>query len=285
MIAINPTNCTRCYRCVKVCPSNIFSISKDDKSVQIKNENRCIGCGHCVSACADHAVIHSDFPNEKVHKIDGTKCATPEQTMLLIRKRRSNRVFSSNPIPQEFLSQIIEAAHRAPTAKNLQNLEFTVITDPEKLKTIIEFTLKSYLSQIKFVDNFLLRPIFKRCFPDVYKYVPMFRKMQEIYIAKGKDVGILRGATALLLIHTSQSLDNSNENSQLAYQNASLMAESLGVSQFYTGFIIRVVKKRHQKLEKILGINGKIHAGMALGMPQFEFPNYVDRKEIRVTYL
>jgi nitroreductase/ferredoxin len=284
MIKINSTDCTRCYRCVKVCPSNIFSIA-EDKFVQVKNEKRCIGCGHCVAACASNAVIHSDFPTEKIHKIDISKCATPEQTMLLIRKRRSNRTFSSKPIPQEFFAQILEAAHRAPTAKNLQNVEFTVVTDPEKLKFIIEFTLKSYMSQIKIVDNFVLRPIFKKVFPNIYKFVPMFKKMQQIYDEQGKDIGILRGATAVLLIHAPKSSDFGQEDCQLAYQNASLMAESLGISQFYTGFVIRAVKKHHQRLEKILGVNGKIHAGMALGIPQFEYPNYVDRKEIRVTYL
>jgi hypothetical protein len=113
----------------------------------------------------------------------------------------------------------------------------------------------------------------------------MFKKMQEIYNEKGKDIGILRGATAVLLIHEPKVSDSGSENCQLAYQNASLMAENLGVSQFYTGFVLRIVKKRNQKLEKILGINGKIHAGMALGMPQFEFPNYIDRKDIRITYL
>ena len=285
MIAINPTNCTRCYRCVKVCPSSIFSISKEDKSVQIKNENRCIRCGHCVASCASNAIIHDDFPKEKIHAIDISKCATPEQTMLLIQKRRSNRAFSSEPIPKEFFAQILEAAHRAPTAKNQQNIEFTVVTDPEKLKLIIEFTMKAYLSQIKIVDNFVLRPIFKRYFPDVYKYIPMFQNMQRIYNEKGKDVGILRGATAVLLIHESKLSDFGSEDCQLAYQNASLMAESLGVSQFYTGFVQRAIKRKPQKLEKILGISGTIHAGMALGMPLFEYPNYTDRKNIRATYL
>jgi len=284
-LTLTLTNCIQCYHCTKVCPSGIFSISKEDKTVQIKNEQRCIGCGHCVAVCASNAITHKDFPSEKVHAVDLSKCATPEQTLSLIRKRRSNRTFSSKPIPQEFFSQILEAAHRAPTARNLQNVEFTVVTDPEKLKLIIEFTLKTFMSQIKVVDNFLLRPIFKRFFPDTYKFVPMFQRMQQVYDEKGKDTGILRGATGVLLIHTSKDSGFGSEDCQLAYQNASLVAESLGVSQFYTGFVIRAIRKKYQKLEKMLGINGQIFAGMALGMPMFEYVNYVDRKDIRVNYL
>lgn len=285
MITINPDKCTRCFRCVKVCPTRIFSISEDKSFVEIKNEERCVGCGHCVAACVDSAVIHKTFPPEKVHAIDVSKLPTPEQTLLLIRKRRSNRTFSSKPIPSEVLSQIVEAAYRAPTAMNLQLVEFTMVTDPEKLKAIIEFTLGAYMPIVKIADFPLIRPIFKRCFPKLHKYATMFRNFDKGYREKGKDFGILRGATAALLIHTSKPSNFDSEDCQLAYQNASLMAESLGVSQFYTGFVIRAVKKKHQKLEKILGINGTIHAGMALGLPLFQYPNYIDRKDIRVNYL
>ena len=285
MITINFDNCTRCFRCVKVCPTRIFSISEDKSSVEIKNEDRCVGCGHCVAACADSAVIHTTFPPEKVHAIDVSKCATPEQALLLIRKRRSNRTFSSNPIPKEFSSQIVEAAYRAPTAMNLQLVEFTWVSDPEKLKAIIEFTLGAYMPVVKIANLPLIRPIFKALFPKLNKYATMFRTFDQNYREKGRDIGILRGAAAVLLIHTSTPSNFDSEDCQLAYQNASLMAESLGVSQFYTGFVIRAVRKKHQKLEKVLGINGTIHAGMALGMPLFQYPNYIDRKDIRVNYL
>jgi hypothetical protein len=110
----------------------------------------------------------------------------------------------------------------------------------------------------------------------------MVKKMKQVYKEKGKDIGILRGATAVLLIHTPKSARWGCVDSNLAYQNASLMAESLGVAQFYTGFVLRATKVRRKKLEKMLGINGDIHAGMALGMPKFEYLNYIDRKDINV---
>ena len=72
----------------------------------------------------------------------------------------------------------------------------------------------------------------------------------------------------------------------MAYQNGSLMAESLGVSQFYTGFVCSAIQQdKQEKLVKLLGIQGKIHAGMALGMPAFRFPNYIDKKDIEVNRL
>ena len=64
------------------------------------------------------------------------------------------------------------------------------------------------------------------------------------------------------------------------------MAESLGVSQFYLGFVCSAQKQETDgALEKILGISGTIQAGMALGMPAFRFPNYSDREPINVSYI
>ena len=67
------------------------------------------------------------------------------------------------------------------------------------------------------------------------------------------------------------------DNANLAYQNGSLMAEALGVSQFYMGFVCNAVRMSKGRLEKRLGIGGTIHAAMALGMPALRFDNYVDR--------
>ncbi len=278
MITIHSSKCTRCFHCVNICPAGIFTVSQE-KSVEIKGPHRCIRCGHCVAACEACAIAHELFPPEKVHDIDFSKLPTPEQTLLLIRKRRSNRAFSKKSVPEEFWKLILEAGHRAPTASNAQKVGFTLITDPEKLKLVTEFTLNTFEATVKRVDNFFFRPFLKRFMPNVYNYIPMFKKTRRDYREKGKD-GILRGATSLIFIHAPKELLYSRDDCNLAYQNASLMAESLGVSQFYTGFVLRAVRQKKGKLEELLGINGTIYAGLALGMPLFECTKYIDRKEI-----
>lgn len=47
-----------------------------------------------------------------------------------IRKRRSIRSFKPDPIPQEVVGALLEAARWAPSAGNLQPWEFYVVTDP-----------------------------------------------------------------------------------------------------------------------------------------------------------
>lgn len=276
IIKIDQASCTKCGKCIRVCPSMLFSIN-DHVSVDSQG---CIECGHCVATCPTGSITHSDFPEGSIHKIDYSALPSPEEMLLISRTRRSNRAFSKQAIPQQMLDMILEAAHRAPTASNLQQVEFTVITDPEKLRQISRFTIDTFASIVRKVTNPLIKPILKLAMPSIYNYVPSFNRLTQEY-DKGNDM-VLRGATAVIFIHTPTKSRFGAQDSNLAYQNGSLMAESLGVSQFYTGFVCSAIK---QSKKELLGIPGTIHAGMALGMPSFRFENYIDKKPIKITRL
>lgn len=278
---IHTDKCIRCGKCVKVCPSMIFEQEDNRGKIMVKNLPDCIVCGHCAAVCPTGAIEHSEFPASKVHAFAYHDFPTPQQMLLLCKARRSNRAFSDKPVPQSLLEQIIEAAHRAPTASNAQNVGFTVITDPVKLELITDFTLKVFTAALKKMKNPLLKPIVKWFMPDVFRYIPVFERLLREKAA-GNDL-ILRKAAAVIFIHTPQISRFGCQDANLAYQNGSLMAECLGVSQFYTGFVCSAIEQEKKgSLEKALGINGKIQAGMALGMPLFRYTHYIDREEIRM---
>ena len=275
--------CIGCGKCAKVCPSGIFSFDKVD-GITLQGIETCIACGHCAAVCTVGAVEHNLFAPEKVHKIDYTLMPTPEQVMLLCKARRTNRAFSSDPVPEKYMQMILEASHRAPTASNMQNVEFTVVTSPEKLKEIQKFVIDVFGSLVKKLENPLLKPFIKRVLgPSVFRYVPIFYKMKSDF-EEGND-RVLRGATSVIFIHTPKSSKFGDADANLAYQNGSLMAESLGVNQLYTGFVCNAARQKKGVLEKLLGIapDREIKAGMGLGMPQFRFPNYIDKKDLKYT--
>ncbi len=283
-LVINSSTCIKCGKCVELCPSKIITQKSKGEELSLVNMETCIKCGHCVAVCPTNSVEHNSFPAEKVHSFSYENYPTGEQFMLLCKGRRSNRAFSKKQVPKELINQIVEASHRTPTASNSRKISYTVITNPEKIKLIIEFTLDVFDSVRKKLTLPIVKPVVKQFFPDAYRYVPVFERLNDAYKKQGVDL-ILRNATGVILYHTPTSYRFGTVDSNLAYQNGSLMAECLGVNQFYLGFVCTATNLNKGKLEKLLGIDGTIQAGMAIGMPKYRFPKYVDREEAQVDFM
>jgi nitroreductase len=61
-----------------------------------------------------------------------------DNLMEIIKKRRSVRAYLDKPLPKETVSAILEAARYAPSARNLQPLEYKVITSKALIKKLSE---------------------------------------------------------------------------------------------------------------------------------------------------
>lgn len=53
-----------------------------------------------------------------------------------IKKRRSVRSYKPDPVPEDKLKRILEAARLAPSAKNKQDWKFIIVKNPEKRKKL-----------------------------------------------------------------------------------------------------------------------------------------------------
>ena len=59
-------------------------------------------------------------------------------TVRLLQSHHSDRSYKSDPIPDEILDNIVEAAHRAPTSINTQEVSIVVVKDAGRRKRISE---------------------------------------------------------------------------------------------------------------------------------------------------
>lgn len=269
-------SCIKCGKCVRVCPAGIMYRERAGADVEVRHPQSCIACGHCVDVCPTDSVLHSLFPPEKVHAIDYSLLPSPEQVLLLLKSRRSNRALTSRPVPAEMLNQIIEAARYAPTATNSRQVSVTLVTEAERLRLVGDFTVGVFVSVARRLTNPLLKWALKPFLRAAYDYLPRLERLKREHEA-GNDP-ILRKATALLVFHTPDGRDFGCEDANLAYQNASIMAQSLGVSQIYMGFVMMALRYGgSERFRRITGAEGKIRAVMALGIPAFNYARYTDR--------
>lgn len=278
-ISIDTALCIKCGKCVKVCPVYIFAQQHSKSNVTLNNTKSCIECGHCVDVCPTESILHSSYPYTKVHPIKKEFLPSPDSLFEMLKYRRSNRAFNSKPIPKELLHKVIQAAHLAPTATNSQKLSYTLVTNEDILRQISDLTASQFESSLKKASKFYVKPLLKLFSPEMRNIIPYLKKVVERY-KNGTDT-ILRDCKAVIFIHAPEKYTFAMQDSHLAYQNASLMASCLGIGNFYTGFVCSANERdKEKKLNKLLGINGKICSAIALSMVDFQFSKYSDRAEI-----
>lgn len=275
-IDIDNVKCARCGRCATVCPAAVFKA--DDGKIEITHPDTCIGCGHCLDVCATGAISHETIPQEKVHKINREILPDTESLMELIRSRRSNRTFTDTPIPEDALATLKEAALYAPTAENKRQVQVRFITSKVELQSFEQKVMSLYMFLVSILNSLPIRLILKPFMRDLYARIPELMWMHK-QLQKGKRPCTV-DASAIMLITAPKDNMFGYQDCNLAYQNASLVAETMGISQVYLGFVqtamgIWGVKKT----AKILGIptNQKVYAIMGLGIPKFRYINYTER--------
>jgi nitroreductase len=67
----------------------------------------------------------------------------------LVKNRRSIRRFKPDPIPNEYVDKIIEAARWAPSGFNLQPWEFVVVKDPKLKEEIVQIFKEATANAMK----------------------------------------------------------------------------------------------------------------------------------------
>lgn len=277
MISINNDTCIRCGKCQRVCPAFI-PVIEQDAVPSLRHPEVCIGCGHCVDVCPTGAYVHTDFPADSIHDINRNILPEPESLMELIRSRRSNRTITATPIPQRSLDMIQEAARYAPTAQNSRQVHIHLITDDEALLKVETATINYLMSLARFMLLPPVKAIMRPFLRKLYDEVPALMAMNEQF-KKGQHPCICN-CTALLILSAPKGYSFGAQDCNLAYQNSSLMAESLGVSQIYMGFVqTAMFMMGCKRAAKVLGIpkGHKAFAIMGLGIPAFKYAKYTTR--------
>lgn len=286
-ITVNPDLCKRDGICVLSCPAQVFVQMEKDSLPEVAYEEHCIACGHCVALCPHGAISHADFPPGSVHSLRQEMIPSSEQLLEILRSRRSARVFKDQPVERELIEKVIEGARLAPSAHNTQSTEFIVVQDPAVLKQISQLTADYLGKIIKLLRNPLSRAFLRLVEGEKVKgaiyALSGFERLIRAH-RQGKD-RILRHASALILFHADQRVVFAEANANLALQNATLIAQALGLASFWTGYVVSTCN-RDRRIPRLLSLpeGHKVYGGLALGYPQFPFRNWMERRPSQVKW-
>ncbi|MFC1959125.1 nitroreductase family protein [Chloroflexota bacterium] len=287
VITIDHSRCKKDGLCARVCPKDIF-VQRDKLAIpNVMDEEGCIVCGHCVAICPQGAISHSEFPATDIQAIQFEQMPSTEQVMTLLKTRRSIRAFRDKPLAKDSIERIVDGARFAPSGHNSQSTEYLVVQDRAVLNQVSATVIEYLKFEIKRFSN----PFFKtlvllaarEAAESGLHEIPGFKQMIQTF--ESGDDPILNDAPVLLAFHAKRTVGFADVNAQLALQNASLVAHSLGIGHFYTGWVLApcrapMARAWNKRIPSLLGIppGNVLYGALALGYPIPRFKNMIDRK-------
>jgi len=283
---VNIDKCKGCGHCVKVCPALVFEL-REKKSKVIYGE-RCFACGHCWAVCPEEAVIQQEVATATSLKPGPGPAVPPDTFQLLIRERRSTRLFSDKAVSKEQLLKIIEAGRYAPTGSNRQNVNYIVLSDKEKVSEL-RFLVERFLEKtFKLIQNraiaLFLRIKFGRSELDVMRYHAMGYQFYKDSKEKNAYFPLPFGS-AVIITH-AQSVDAMAPFScAVALYNCSLMAHSLSLGSCFLGFV-QIGANMDKKIKHWLDIpkENQCYGAMVVGHPDVKYRRLVERKNPQIKW-
>jgi len=288
-IAVDENVCLKCGLCTVVCVHT--KLQQPDKSAPpfVAQDMDCIACGHCVAACPSGALSHSEFPPSSIRSLNLALLPDAAQTMEALRARRSFREFKGEAIDREVLEQIVEAARLAPSSHNTQTTSFLVVDDPDMLKRVVNLTTKFLDGMSKYfrhpVKGRIARMMGGDKIAGLMEMLPVFEGVVQL-ANDGEELPMLMEAPAWMVFHSAKTAGNGKVNASLAMQNAMLMAQSLGLGSFYTGFLL-VPTMRGFLMHDLLGLDHdqEIHGALALGVPKATYKKWPSKRPANVRWI
>lgn len=287
LISINRERCQKDGLCARIC-HKVFEQKDSDSFPEVVREELCNFCGHCLMVCPCGAIEHAGFPKECLYPVRKEFLPAHEQVMEMIRTRRSTRTFLARPVERELIDKVIDGARFGPSAKNSQSTQFTVVQNRAVLDSIAAVTA-GWLSQMaKRLKNPLMRRIYLlgsgSDTAEIKKWITQFDLIAE-NMRDGKDM-VLFNAPILILFHAERRIRFAEANANLALQNATFVAASLGLGGFYTGYVV-IACSRGRAIPELIGLPGKhrVYGGLALGYPEIEFPLWVERNPPKIRWI
>lgn len=183
------------------------------------------------------------------------------ETLKVIKARRSIRRFKTEQIKEEELQAIIEAGLYAPSAMNRQPWHFTVI----QKKSLIDQLSADFKNLAKTSDHRYARKV-----------------------ASKEGYHVFHHAPTVILVSGDKDNSYTAVDCAAATQNMLLAAESLGIGTCWVGFIAHLLNDpNHQGYLKELGIPEgcrQFHS-IALGYKDDIEPKPAERKQGNVNYI
>jgi len=289
MVSIDENRCTLCGLCIRVCLRGV--LKEEKKNIVVIDPASCILCGHCKAICPTDAPKFSNLSENEFELTPNIEeMPNPSSFLRFLRRRRSQRIYSSKPVEIEKLKMIIDAGRFAPTGGNRQGCEYIVVTGRKILDRVCTLTIQTLQEQGKLVKEALDR-YHRSKVPLREEYITMqyYPSLVDRIAEKWKE-GIdqlLYHAPVLILVHMKQGITTTPQvDASLSAMHMILMAETLGLGTCINGFLFFALHHSGE-LREVLEIpsDHQVHVAFTVGYSDVEFLRLVARNPAKIKWI
>jgi len=279
IITVNDEKCTGCGKCVSVCSDLDLELYEGKSRPTGHGVFGCIACGQCMAVCPEGAIeVNGRFlsPADMFPLPSRESAASYASLMNLLNRRRSIRRFRSTPVDSSLVDQVLAAAQTAPMGLPPSDINVMVLDSKEKVRAFAEDFCR-YLEKIRWISSSwfltLMRPFWGKETDDLFRNFmkPLINK----YISSMKEGDNMVNYDAPVAMYFYGSPYCDPGDSIIAATYAMIAAESLGLGTCMLGAVHPFIQsgKAARKFREKHGIRFKSREGLFLimGYPKAEF--------------
>ena len=261
--------CTRCGICSIVCPMKIITPADESTLPFVPEEKAmsCIRCGHCEVSCPSQALTLNFLPDERLPIAAGAGSIPAYDLSIYLKKRRSVRHFTHDPVDKDTIRQILDVARYAASGSNGQPVRWLVVHDPQEVQNFAGLTI-AWMKTLQNTGH------------PLSGYVPSLIRAWD----HGFDP-VCRGAPHLVIAHIPEGNPVASIDAIIALTHFDVAAPAFGVGTCWAGFL-SMAATAYEPLRKVLALpDGRAYAyALMFGHPRYETYGIPRRNPIEITW-
>lgn len=270
MILFDRAACIGCGACVRDCFPHALTMERG--LPELSAPASCIRCGHCIAVCPTAAVSMADADMSEVN--EGVTSLEAAALLQAMQTRRSVRQYTDEPVTDEQLRMLIDAARWCPTAKNAQDTKYIIVR--EKKDELLGAALKELASLGRKSLSF---PGFSK--DDARRAENFIRWYDEYRIDPVNTDPLFFHAPALILFISGKEM----RDAAAAAAYTGLMADSMGLGCLFSGYLNAVTNTKAIRELLELKDGERVARCLVVGHPAVHFRRGVPRDHADIRFL